>query len=528
VTYRVLLATNDPAIAHEFAALSVEAGDIDLVDVAGTTGELMGALAGASPDVIALHDEVGPLPVLDVARDLIGRIPEVGLVMLAHDVRQPVSSAALRAGFRGIIGLPLSLDDLATTVADAGAWSQAVRAKFEGPDASEVSGGGTMLAVAGSKGGVGTTTIALHLALAAAQSDEPRTVCLVDFDLQSGDVRSYLDVTHRWSVADLVDVADDLTGRQIYESMYQHPCGLSVLLPPPRGEAAERVETEKARRILAGIRTRFDVVIVDVGAVMTEGSAVAAEMADQVLLVVTPDIASLRGANRLLALWERLRVREDAVDLVVNRASRKGEIQPELIGKLVDATLLRTTIPADFRALEAATNTGVPDRLDDGRVRRALERLSEELELVPPRRRSAPLRLGRGDRGSASVETAGLALTIGLVVLVLWQLVLIGTTTVLSTHAAREAARELAVSPLPGEGLDARLEEVVRSSLPGGWRDGSVEVQSGRDRVRVRLRVPALSPNWSSPLWITSESGTVLESGRGGTSDLPPESGAAP
>jgi pilus assembly protein CpaE len=527
VTYRVLLATNDPAVAHEFATLAGEDGNIELADVVGTTGELTSALLGSSPDVIVLHEEVGPLPVLDFARELTGRVPEVALVMLADDMRQPLPTAALRAGFRGIVGLPLSLEDLATTVADAGAWSQAVRAKFGRVDTDGAGASGTMLAVAGAKGGVGATTIAVHLALEALRSPEPRTVCLVDFDLQTGDVRNYLDVTHRWSVVDLLEVADDLTGRQIYESLYQHPTGLRVLLPPPRGESAESVRTDAARHILAAIRTRFDVVVVDAGAVVTEGSAVAAEMADQVLLVVTPDIAGLRGANRLLALWERLRIREQGVRLVVNRASRKGEIQPELVGKLVDATLLRTTIPADFRALEAATNTGVPDRLEDGRVRRALATLAEELRLVPPRRRSTAPR-ARGQSGYISVETVGLTLTIGLVLVLLWQLVLAGTTMVFSSHAAREAARELAVSELSGERLDAHLEEIVRSDLPDGWNDAPVEVQPGRDRVRVRLTVPALLPSWSTPLRISSEAGTVLESGRGGSADLSSEEGRAP
>jgi hypothetical protein len=54
VTYRVLLATNDPAVAHEFATLAGEAGNIELADVVGTTGELTSALLGSPPDVIVL------------------------------------------------------------------------------------------------------------------------------------------------------------------------------------------------------------------------------------------------------------------------------------------------------------------------------------------------------------------------------------------------------------------------------------------------------------------------------------------
>jgi pilus assembly protein CpaE len=521
--YRVLLATGDPAIAREFAAVAVEAGNVDLVDIIGSAGELVAALSTAPADVVVLHEDLGPLPVLDLARELTVRVPEVGLVMLARNAQQTLPSAALRVGFRGIIGLPLSLEDVATTVADTGAWAQAVRAKIERVDVDAADGAGTMLVVAGAKGGVGTTTIALHLALEAVRAGTQRRVCLVDFDLQAGDVRSYLDLTHRRSVVDLVEVADDLTGRQIDDGLYAHASGLRVLLPPAHGELAENVRGEAARRILAGIRSRFDVVIVDVGAVVTEGSAVAAEIADQVVVVVTPDVACLRAANRLLALWERLRIRKEDVGIIVNRASRKGEIQPDLVGKLVDATPLRTTVPADFRALEAATNTGVPDRLEDGRVSRALERVAEELRLVPPRRRGGGLwRQSQDQRGHITLDSAAMMLTIGLVILLLWELVLAGFTAVLSTHAAREAARELAVSELSGDELDAHLEEIVRSDLPSGWDEGPVDVEAIEDRVIVRLTVPAIVPRQWTPVQIDAEAGTVLESGGGGRAATPP------
>ena len=123
-----------------------------------------------------------------------------------------------------------------------------------------------MVAIAGAKGGVGATTVAVHLALEAARRGPDRSVCLVDFDLQAGDVRSYLDLTHRRSVGDLVDVASDLSSRQLDESLSAHPSGLRVLLPPPEGERAEDVTGDVARRILGALRSRFDVVVVDVGA----------------------------------------------------------------------------------------------------------------------------------------------------------------------------------------------------------------------------------------------------------------------
>ncbi len=503
--YRVLLAAEDPALVTEFLALAEEAGDIEVGDTASTAGQLIATVATTDDlDVIVLHEELGPLPVLDLARELAARVPEVGLVLLARTHSASLLASALRAGFRGIVGLPLSLEEVQTTITGAGVWARAVRAKLGGEGDEEIAGGGRMIAIAGAKGGVGATTVAVQLALAAATATPNQTVCLVDFDLQKGDVRSYLDLTYRRSVLDLVEVADDLTARHLDDSLYVHPSGLRVLLPPSEGEHGEEVLGDAARRILGGIRTRFSLVIVDVGTVVSEASAVATEMADHALIVVTPDVPSMRAANRLLGLWQRLQIRKEASSILVNRVSRDSEIQPELVGRIVGAPLMRSTIPADFRSLEAAANTGVPDRLEDGRVHKAINTLGQELHLTPHRRRIRPSL--RSSSGQVATETMGITVLLGIIVLLLWELALAGFTYVLGTHAAREAARELAVSELS----DAELVDIAAADLPGGWLD-SLEVSSTDDRVSVTLAVPALAPGFDTPMRLTAVAGTVPE-----------------
>ncbi len=514
MAYRVLLGVADPGVIDDFRALAPETGEIEVAGVLPTAGEVVAALtAGAGEvDVVVLHEDLGPLPVLDLARNLGGRAPDIGLVLLAREHSPSLTMAALRAGFRGIVTLPLSLEDLQTTVTDAGAWAQNLRAKFErGGDDAISTAEGRMLVVAGAKGGVGTTTVAVHLALEVVRSSPDRSVCLVDFDLQKGDVRSYLDLSHRRSVADLVDVAHDLSGRQIDDSLSIHGGRLRVLLPPAEGEFADAVAGEAARRILGGVRARFDVVIVDVGAVVSEGAAVATEMADQVVMVVTPDVPSLRAANRLLGLWERLQIRKEGVGVLVNRASRRSEIQPDLVARVVSATPLKSSLPADFKSLEAAGNTGVPERLADGKLRRAIEQLARELQVVPSAARRTRRGLA-GDDGQVAAETAGMVFTIGIVLLALWQLLLAGYTVVLANHAAREAARELAAAEVGDDDLPGRLEAIARADLPRGWDvPGGVDVEVGHDRVAVTLSVPAFLPSVTSSLRLTGEAGTLRE-----------------
>jgi pilus assembly protein CpaE len=167
--------------------------------------------------------------------------------------------------------------------------------------------------------------------------------------------------------------------------------------------------------VLSAVKARHALTIVDIGAVTGPAAAIAAELAGLVLVVTTPDVLALRGVRRMRDLWKRLGVDEDGeVRVVLNRASRRREIQPDLARKVVGEALTQTTIPADFDALEAAVNTGSPNRLEDNKLIAAYEALATELDIVPePEEPDAPddeprgllARLGgeRGQSGGAPV-----------------------------------------------------------------------------------------------------------------------------
>jgi pilus assembly protein CpaE len=350
---------------------------------------------------------------------------------------------------------------------------------------------------------VGATTIALYLALQATRGAHAPSVCLVDFDLPAGDVASMLDLNHRHSVMDLLEIAGDLSSRHLEGSLYVHQSGLRVLLAPPEGERYEDMDARAARAIVGAIKSRFDFVVVDCGATVTEANAVATEMADQALLVVTPDVPAMRAANRQLALWDRLHVRKaEDVTVVMNRVSKNNELQPDLARRVVGAPLTKTVIPAGFRALEAAINTGAPERTNDGPMLRAFASLAHELEFGE-RRRTRRSRAAK-EAGQVAIEFVGLIGVILVLALLLWQIVLTGYTFVLAGHAAREGARQVAVG---GDGRAAALRD-----LPSAWRDGAdVKTDDKKAYVTVTLAVPVVIPGLNTSLRVPAGAGSVKE-----------------
>lgn len=260
--------------------------------------------------------------------------------------------------------------------------------------------GGRIITVSGAKGGVGATVLATQLAL-AAQTAGPfeRGAILIDLDLLCGDVGSYFDVQFRRSVADLAGIAD-ITPQVLAEAVFTHETGLSMLIAPAEGERGEDVSDATARQLLTAVRSRYDVVVVDCGSHMNSANAAAVEMADIAVLVTTPDVIAVRAVNRMVRMWDRLRIRKAADTLtVVNRLGRTSHIQPQLISRITGTHVARSVIPAGFRELQEAQDAGRIQDLDvRGQVRRAMWALAVELGLIAPEPAAAGAGRRRGRR----------------------------------------------------------------------------------------------------------------------------------
>jgi pilus assembly protein CpaE len=511
---RLLIAVADEETARRAAAVAREA-ELEVVDLVAELDEIHRGLRRSDVDVVLLSDDLGGVPVLDVARDLASAFPEVGLILLAADDSPALLRAAMQAGVRDVVALPVSLEAFEASVRAASGWARTMRDRVTGEESASGALGGQLIAVAGSKGGVGATTVALHLGLAAARMAPGRPVCLVDFDLQKGDFRALVDTPYRRSVVDLVDVANEISVRHLQETLYTHKEGFRLLLAPEEGERAEDVDSAVARNVLAAVKARHALTVVDIGAVATEATAIAAEMASQVLIVTTPDVLALRGVRRMRELWKRLGVREDEdIKVLLNRASRRREVQPDLARKVVGDTMVETTIPADFNALEAAVNTGSPARLEDGKLRGAYEALAAELDVIPQAESPAEprgllARLG-GERGQTSAEFMGLLPILLIVVFGLWQIAITGYTYVIAGHAAREGARQLAVLS-DDSGDDPPYRKAASEDLPKGWRHGAEITKPTDVTVKVSLKVPVLIPAFKAPIHVTTTADTSVE-----------------
>lgn len=349
---KAILVTEDLAVQERTQNLLLESGTIELVRVTSDADEVA-EVAGRVGDVgVVLVDE----SVRDgqghaLARQLGAMLPLLGLVMLVEEAGPDELVAAMDVGARSVVARTAPLAELVSRLESVAAWTAAATNAVGGSDHG--SHRGRVVAVAGAKGGVGTSVVTLLLALARRGSG---VVTAVDFDLASGDLAGYLGVSTRKTVVDLAALGDEVSGRILRETTYPVPGGLRLVPAPEEGELAEAMSPETARAVVHALRYETELAVVDVGAVLDEPRAAVIERADQVVLVLTPDLPALRAARRTLDQWERLAVRKRTdVAIVVNRRTKKDEVTPQVVQRVLGLPV--TAVVPDGGALfERAVN----------------------------------------------------------------------------------------------------------------------------------------------------------------------------
>lgn len=221
------------------------------------------------------------------------------------------------------------------------------------PEAAEGFRAGKIVAVFSAKGGVGKSTIAAHLAIGLSQFYHFRTL-LVDSDLWFGDVGFLLDVHSKKSIFDLCSGAEpDLVS--LKQAVVAHSSGISVLLRPSDLVSAEKLDIKAVGKMLAVASTVFDFVVIDTRSALDEMTLQILDVANQILLVTTPEISAVGNASRFLAIAEDLGYRPKVL-LVVNRANTGIDVNS--LERTLKMEVACTIVSAGLEVVQAA-NEGV-------------------------------------------------------------------------------------------------------------------------------------------------------------------------
>ena len=251
-----------------------------------------------------------------------------------------------------------------------------------------------------SKGGQGVSTIASNVALALRQSSG-RTVALVDYDYQSGDVAFMLGLNPKRSLGDVI-AAPRIEATTLQDALAKHESGVFVLAQPEQLDRVEGLTAHQAGNVLEILGSTFDVVVVDAPHAINEISLELFDRSSTILLTVEPSVPSVRAARRSLEIFQKLNYLAipDRVRLVVNRRTDDEAITVRQLEETLGLPVF-ASIANDYAAVSQAINMGKPlcgGAVPEGRAGRDLAALAHLLlpsiepaepapaEETPPRR----------------------------------------------------------------------------------------------------------------------------------------------
>jgi pilus assembly protein CpaE len=501
MTFNVLVVSDDARTIEQVRATLAEVESVTAQAVVASAAQLRHELALSSPDVVLVDERLDGGLGFETAREVGLDQPLVATLVLVQQATPEALATAMDVGARSILAMPPSLEQFVTRIESAATWSRSVRRQID-DSSSNHGAAGEVIALVGAKGGVGTSLLALLLAKELAAE---HTTCLVDLDVRGGDLAGYAGVAVRRSVVDLVEVADELTGRALGEVTYALPHRISLIPAPGEGEHGEEMSEAATRQIVQALRYQYERVVIDCGSRLDDVTAMGLESANEILVVATPDVPALRGARRLSEALDRLEVRGSApLRLLLNMTDRSSEIQPAMAPKL-SGIPVATSIPRVGQSLEAAMNTATALDARLPELAKPLQAVKASLAPPPPppaeptpqretrarRRREAPrraprVRQGAGESGQIAVETPVVLALATLVLLVCIQLIVWGVTHIYAGNAAQEAARAF------GRGMPAeRVHAEVMDRVPSAWRSGGTVSAPAADKVTVTLRTPS-------------------------------------
>ena len=182
---------------------------------------------------------------------------------------------------------------------------------------------GEIITVFSLKGGVGTSTIAVNLAVAIQRLWSEHTA-LADLSLEAGALNVLLDILPTATLDELVAEKGKLSSQLITQYLVPHKSGVSLLSAPPSPERAELVDGPALRKILTFLRECFDYIVIDTASTFADHTLVALELADHIVLPIIGDISSIRAATTALDIFQALNIQDDKVTMVFNELFPKA------------------------------------------------------------------------------------------------------------------------------------------------------------------------------------------------------------
>ena len=361
-------------------------GEADVVARVSDPDQLLEALKSEKPDGLFADLGHGPHVILDVLGAM-PALPPLTVVSGPHTDSQLILRA-MHLGVKHFFPAAPEEEDLQSVI------HRLIRSQTSADSESA----GRVVAVMGSKGGVGATVLACQLA-ASLQELGGRTA-IVDLNYPLGDVALHFDEDPTYTLADLAREGKSLDVTYLRTILKGHSSGVQILASPTEMEDAERIRSSHVERVLPILRSEFDWVIIDASRSWDEACVRTLSLVDRIVLVTLFDVPTLNHARQHMRVLEGLGHDDARVRTVANRYSKRDAVTigdfSQVLGKEPDAL-----IPNDYATTVESVNQGKPigQVSPNSAIHKAYQRLALDVyswcDIEPPQSKSSRTLAGR-------------------------------------------------------------------------------------------------------------------------------------
>jgi pilus assembly protein CpaE len=329
-------------------------------------------------ELLLLHLDPDPEAVLPFAAQVVASNPKLPIFALSECTDGHLILSAMRQGFREFLTKPIDRDAFAESLGKI-----AIKAEEDGV-------GGKMIALMGTSGGVGATSIATNLAIELSQICTGR-VTLVDLDYRFGQVATLLDVAPTYTIADLAHSPERLENQTIERALVRHSTGISVLSRPAHFGQSDSITAAHCVGVLTNLLSMNEYVIVDGPIRYDVGASAILDLADYTFLVVQLIVPVVRNAQRILQGMAEAGFNLERIRLLCNRVGKDaGPLDVDDLESTLDKKVF-ATLPDDWPAMSSSVNLGEPliKRAPKSKLRLAIQDLARNIH-EPIAEKTAP------------------------------------------------------------------------------------------------------------------------------------------
>jgi pilus assembly protein CpaE len=276
---------------------------------------------------------------------------KIAILALSSTTDPDLLLHAMRAGYSEFLAKPFDRDEFADCITRLDSrWSATIARPLNS---------GKILSFFGAKGGVGTTTLAVHLAMYLVRA-QGKKVLLVDNHAQLGHIALYLGMdgsNHHFY--DLVQNVSRLDQELLRGFIATHASGLDVLSSPDVYGGSWKTDADAVERTLEFLSTQYDFVVLDCEASFEDINLAVVAFSNWIYLVATPEIGAIRDLSRYVDGLIQNEQATKKLQVVINRYSSNEAVTIEQIEKAVHLPIA-IKIPNNYAELVKAINVGEP------------------------------------------------------------------------------------------------------------------------------------------------------------------------